>query len=73
MTAATLTRWTSPGYLLRRLWRALRIALLRWQIWETEQWLLDCRRDGLVHSLSLTDIRAQLSEMRVRLALLEQS
>ena len=71
MTAAVL-RWTSPGYLLRRAWRALRIALLTYQIRETECYLLACERDGLVNSLSLQQFRWDLSSMRCRLALLRE-
>ena len=72
MTAAALTRWTSPGYLLRRAWRALRIALLAYQIHETEAYLRACERDGPVNSLSLREFRWDLSSMRCRLALLKE-
>lgn len=72
MTAAALTRWTSPGYLLRRAWRALRIALLTYQIHETEAYLRACARDGLTNSLALQQFRWDLSSMRCRLALLKE-
>ena len=72
MSAAALTRWTSPGYLLRRMWRALRIAVLEYQIHETELYLRACARDGLVNSLSLQQFRWDLASMRCRLALLKE-
>jgi hypothetical protein len=50
-----------------RLWRGVRIAVLRWQIWETEHYLRDCEREGIADSLSLRDFRNQLAAMRVRL------
>jgi len=53
--------------------RWLRALLLRWQIWETEHWLRDCARDGLLEGRALSDIRAQLAGMRVNLALLQAS
>lgn len=55
------------GELLRR----LRALLLRWQIWETEHWLRDCERDGIFDSVALRYVRADLADMRVRLALLQ--
>jgi hypothetical protein len=51
--------------------RYLRALVLRWQIWETEHWLRDCARDGLLHGRTLSEIRADLCRMRVRLALLQ--
>ena len=58
----------------RLICRALACVLrcwVRYQIWETEHYLRDCERDGLVESLSLTDFRAQLAALRVRLAALQ--
>lgn len=51
--------------------RASRRAVLRWQIWETEQWIRACEADGLDVSLSRPDINDQLAALRVQLALLE--
>lgn len=51
--------------------RHLRALVLRWQIWETEHWLRDCARDGLLYGRTLDEIRAELCRMRVRLALLQ--
>jgi len=67
-----LARFTSPGYLLRRLWRTARALLLRYQIHETEAYLRACERDGLVNSLSLRQFRWDLASMRCRLALLKE-
>lgn len=72
MSAAAVIRWTSPAYVLRRLWRAMRIALLTYQIHETECYLRACARDGLTNSLSLQQFRWDLSSMRCRLALLRE-
>lgn len=52
-------------------WNLLQRAWLHYTIWETEHYLRDCARDGLVSSLSLTDFRAQLCAMRVQLAALQ--
>lgn len=41
-------------------------------IWETEAYLADCERDGLIESLHVTQWRAEVADMRVRLALLQQ-
>lgn len=49
----------------------LRALWLRYVIWETEAYLRDCERDGLIHSLHLDEWRGQVADMRVRLALLE--
>lgn len=65
-------RWCSPGYLLRRLWLAIRIVWLSYQIHETECYLRACARDGLTNSLSLQQFRWDLSSMRCRLALLRE-
>lgn len=54
-----------------RAWRAVLRAWKRWQIYETEQYLEDCRNSGIADSLSLRDFRAQLEELRVELYLLE--
>lgn len=51
--------------------RWLRALFLRYVIWETEHWLRDCARDGLLEGATLTEIRADLCRMRVRLALLQ--
>ncbi len=51
--------------------RYLRALLLRYQIWETECWIRACERDGLFDGVSLRYIRADLADMRVRLALLQ--
>ena len=58
---------------LSSLYRAIRAALLMYEIWETEHYLRDCERDGLVHSLHLDEWRGRLCDMRVRLALLSGS
>lgn len=52
-------------------WNLLQRGWLRYTIHETECYLRACERDGLVHSLSLTDFRAQLEAQRVELAALQ--
>lgn len=47
-------------------------AWLSYVIWETEAYLADCERDGLIESLHVTQWRAEVADMRVRLALLQQ-
>ncbi len=47
-------------------------AWLSYVIWETEAYLADCERDGLINSLHVTKWRAEVADMRVRLALLQQ-
>lgn len=71
--AAMLVAIPTRPSLLRRSWRWVRCAWLRMQIGLTEDWLEDCRRDGLDDSLALRDFRAQLDELRCRLAVLEAS
>jgi hypothetical protein len=50
--------------------RELRALWLRYEIAETEAYLADCARDGLIHSLHLDEWRTRLAEMRVELATL---
>lgn len=57
--------------ILVRVWLALRRAVLRWQIWETEHYLADCARDGLSDSLMLRIWRDDLAQMRCKLILLQ--
>lgn len=52
--------------------RWLHALLLRYQIWETEHWLRDCARDGLITGKNLELFRADLCAMRVRLARLQR-
>lgn len=52
-------------------WNLLQRGWLVYTIHETERYLRACERDGLVHSLSLADFRAQLEAQRVQLALLQ--
>lgn len=49
----------------RRLW-------LQYEIYETEAYLADCARDGLIDSLHLREWRGRLAEMRVELATLQE-
>lgn len=49
----------------RRLW-------LQYEICETEAYLADCARDGLIDSLHLREWRGRLAEMRVELATLQE-
>lgn len=56
---------------LHNAWNLLQRGWLRYTIWETEHYLRDCERDGLVDSLSLDDFRGQLEAQRVQLALLQ--
>lgn len=56
---------------LARLLRPAQRAFLRYRIWETEHWIADCERDGIFDGVSLRYVRADLAQMRVRLALLE--
>jgi len=46
-------------------WRSLKAAVLVYQIWETENYLADCEREGLTGSLSLAEFRGDLQKMRV--------
>ena len=59
--------------MIARAWNLLRRGWLLYTIHETEAYLRACERDGLVHSLSLRDFRAQLEAQRVQLALLQPS
>ena len=68
MNRRTLLRWLSPGYLLRRAWRAVRIGFYAWTIFEHELYLMACARDGLINSLSLSHFRRDIEMRRVRLA-----
>ena len=52
---------------IRRQSRAL---WLRYEIDETERYLADCAKDGLIRSLHLDEWRTRLAEMRVELATL---
>ena len=49
----------------RRLW-------LQYEIYETESYLADCARDGLIDSLHLREWRGRLAQMRVELATLRE-
>lgn len=51
--------------------RWLYCMFLRWCIWEAENHLFECAKDGLSDSLSMREFRGQISAMRVRLALLQ--
>lgn len=51
--------------------RPVRRVVLRYVIWETERYLADCTRTGIFDSHSLREVRAQLAQDRVDLALLE--
>lgn len=57
--------------MIGRAWNLVQRGWLHYTIWETEHYLRDCERDGLVESLSLADFRAQLEAMRVELATLQ--
>jgi len=49
----------------RRLW-------LQYEIYETEAYLADCARDGLIDSLHLREWRGRLAQMRIELAMLQE-
>jgi hypothetical protein len=55
-----------------RLCLAIQLAAERWALAETETYLVECSRDGIVDGLSLRAWRDQCAERRVRIALLEQ-
>ena len=59
--------------LIARIWRAVQRGVLRWEIGANEQWLLDCEHDGVLTPRMRRQVEAQTQEMRVRLAVLEQS
>ena len=59
------------AHLARRAWRAVLRGFVRYQIHSCESYLEACRADGLIHSLSITEWRAQLQAHRVRLAALQ--
>lgn len=40
--------------------------LLRYQLWETENWLRECESDGLLIGPGLDNARAQRDDFRVR-------
>ena len=66
---STLAHWLAA--LALAIVRGPRIAWLRLEIWETEAYLRDCERDGLVNSLHIAEWRGRLAQMRVQLALLQ--
>ena len=68
-SAVTAAALRAPARFCRR----LRALVLRWQIWETEHYLLDCEREGLTDSLSLRAFRHEVAAMRCRLIDLEIS
>lgn len=57
--------WAARPFVLA--WRSLCAALLVYQIWETENYLRDCQKQGLTGSLSIAEFRGDLQRMRVRL------
>ena len=59
------------GRPLPRLVRAVSRLVLRYKINETERWIRACEDDGILDSITLREIRADLCAMRVQLALLE--
>lgn len=56
--------------MIRAIWRAMRRALLRYQIWETEHYIADCEANGISAGMMMSEFRGQLCAMRVELALL---
>lgn len=71
LAAALPQRIPTRRGLLSRLWIGLQIAVLQMQIVLTEDWLEECARDGLQDSLNLRLFRAELEQMRCRVAYLE--
>lgn len=67
----TTTLLNALRLLLDLLCNGPRRAWLRFVIFETEAYLQDCERDGLVHSLHIAEWRATLADLRVQLALLQ--
>lgn len=53
--------------------RWLYALFLRWSIWEAESYLRDCARDGLIHSLAISEFRRQIAADRVRLYALQRT
>lgn len=51
-----------------RLWLALRIAWLRWDIASDQQWIDDAARAGIFSSANLAYVRRHMQAKRVRLA-----
>jgi len=59
--------------LLHRLWRAVRIAWLRWEISSAEQWVGHAARDGVFDSNNLRQVRREISRLYVRLAIVRST
>jgi len=55
----------------RRAVRWVRCAWLRYRIWETERYLVELQRDGIIEGISLREFRRQIEEMRCDLAILD--
>lgn len=68
MTTITPTR--RP--LLLRVKRLLHMAWLRYEISSAEEWLEDCRRDGIFDSLTLRQQRRHIATLYVELAYWER-
>ena len=52
--------------------REARHLWLQYEIYETEAYLADCARDGLIDSLHLREWRGRLAQMRIELAMLQE-
>lgn len=52
-----------------RLWLAVRIAWMRWDLSSDEQWVRDAERAGIFDSENLRHVRHHMQAKRVRLAL----
>ena len=59
--------------MIRRAFDAVLTLWLRWCIWEAENYMHACAKDGLIDSLSLRAFRGQIADMRVRLYALQPS
>lgn len=57
--------------MIRATWHALRRAMLRYQIWETEHYIADCEANGISAGMMMSEFRGQLAALRVELATLQ--
>ena len=79
MTGATTSTGTTadqrkrgaPLRLARRWWAGARALLLRWKIYETEAYLTECEKEGIIDSFMLSEFRRDLCAMRIQLIDLE--
>lgn len=56
-----------------RLWRAVRIGWLRWEISSAEQWVRYAERDGVLESDNLRRVRREISQKVIQLAIVRST